>query len=73
MLKKPVVKLQSACFKKLIFQHVFNVNKKKKRIAKLNCLEPWRCKDVKGIVALEMEPRSFGNFEKQAPAILDKL
>mgnify|MGYP000152759617 CR=1 FL=1 len=63
MLKEPVVKLQSACFKKLIFQHVFNVNKKKKkRIAKLNCLKPWRCKDIKGIVAAEVDPRSFGNF-----------
>ena len=41
--------------------------KKTKRIAKFDGLEPQRCKDVKGIVAPEIGPKSFGTFEKQAP------
>ena len=28
-------------------------------------LEPQRCEDIKGIVAQEMGPRSFGTFHKQ--------
>ena len=64
--EKPVVKLQSTCFEKMIFSHVFNVRKTKK-IAKFDGLEPGRCEDIKGIVAPEMGPKSFGTFEKQAP------
>ena len=61
----PVVKLQSACFEKLIFQHVFNV-RKTKRIAKFDRLESRCCEDIKGIVAPEIGLISFGTFEKQA-------
>ena len=64
--EKVVVKLQSACFEKLIFLHVFNI-RKTKRIAKFDGLEPRRCEDVKGIVAPEIDPKSFGAFEKRAP------
>ena len=66
--EKLVVKLQSACFEKLIFLHVFNI-RKIKRIAKFEGLEPRRCEDTKGIVAPERDPKSFGTFEKQAPAL----
>ena len=65
--EKLVVKLQSACFEKLIFLHVFNI-RKTKRIAKFYGLEPRRCEDIKGIVAPEIDPKSFGTFEKRAPA-----
>ena len=64
--KKLVIKLQSACFEKLIFSHGFNI-RKTKTIAKVEGLEPWRCEDIKGIVAPEIGPKSFGTFEKQAP------
>ena len=39
-------------------------------IAKFDGLEPWRCEDMKGIVAPEIGPKSFGTFEKQAPGLL---
>ena len=64
--EKLAVKLQSACFEKLIFLHVFNI-RKTKRIAKFDGLEPRRCEDIKGIVAPEIDPKSFGTFER-APA-----
>ena len=68
-----VVKLQSACFKKLIFYHFFNV-RKTERIAKFNGLEPRRCEGVKGIiVAPEIGPKRFGTFEKQAPRLLPEF
>ena len=66
--EKPVVKLQSPCFEKLIFEHVFNV-RKTKRIAKFDGLEPGRCENIKRIVTLEIGPKSFGTFEKQTPAL----
>ena len=64
--EKLVVKLQSACFEKMIFSHVFNI-RKIKRIAKFEGLEPRRCEDIKGIVSPERDSKSFGTFEKQAP------
>ena len=64
--EKLVAKLQSACFEKLIFSHVFNI-RKTKRIAKFEGLEARRCEDIKAIVAPEIGPKSFGTFEKQAP------
>ena len=48
--ERPVFKLQSACFEKLMFEDVFNV-RKTKRIAKFDGLEPRRCEHIKGIVA----------------------
>ena len=63
--EKLVVKLQSACFEKLIFEHVLN-RRKSKRIAKFDGLEPLRCEVIKGNVAPEIGPKSFGAFEKQA-------
>ena len=50
----------------MIFLHVFNI-RKTKRIAKSDGLEPRRCEDIKGIVAPEIDPKSFGTFEKRAP------
>ena len=55
-------------FGKLAFEHVFN-GRKIKRIAKFDGLEPRRLKDIKGIVAPEIGPKSFGTFEKQAPGL----
>ena len=66
--EKLVVKLQSASFENLIFLHVFNI-RDIKRIAKFEGLEPRRCEDIKGIVAPERDPKTFGTFEKQAPDI----
>ena len=63
--KSQLYKLQSACFEKLIFSHVFNV-RKTKTIAKFDDLEPRRCEDIKGVVTPEISPESFGTFEKQA-------
>ena len=40
--EKLAVKLQSACFEKLIFLHVVNI-RKNKRIAKFEGLEPRHC------------------------------
>ena len=59
-----VVKRQSAYFEKLIFKHVFNV-RKTKGIAKFDGLEPRRYEDIKGIVAPEIGPKSFGTLEKR--------
>ena len=64
--QKLVVKLQSACFEKLIFLHVFNI-RKTKSIAKFEGLEPRRWEDINAIAAPEIGPKSFGTFEKQAP------
>ena len=60
--EKLVVKLQSACFEKLIFLHAFNI-RKIKRIAKFQGLEPRRCEDTKGIVVPDICPKSFGTWE----------
>ena len=38
---------------------------------KFDGLEPRRCEDIKEIVAPEINPKSFGTFEKQAPALFD--
>ena len=59
------VKLQSACFEKLIFEHAFNV-RKTKRTAKFDGLAARRSEDIKGIVATEIGPKSFGTLVKQA-------
>ena len=56
----------TACFKRLIFYKVSNVGKIK-RIAWFDGLESRRCEDVKGILALEIGPRSFETFGKQTP------
>ena len=64
--EKPVVKLQSACFEKTMFKHVFNI-RKIKRIAKFHGSGPQRREDIKEIVVSETGPKSFGTFEKQAP------
>ena len=51
--------LKSWCFK-----HVINAWKTK-RIAKFDGLESRRYEDTKGIVAPEIDPKSFGTSEKQ--------
>ena len=56
----------------MIFLHAFNI-RKIKRIAKFEGLEPRRCEDIKGIVVPDIGPKSFGTFEKQAPAALKGL
>ena len=67
--EKLVVKLQSACFEKLIFLHVFNI-RKTKRIGKFEGLELRRCENIKAVVAPEIGPKRFGTFEKRAPGVL---
>ena len=64
--EKPVVKLKSAFFKKLIFLHVFNV-RKDKRIAESDGFQPRRCEDVKGIMTPKIDLKSFGTFEGRTP------
>ena len=49
-----------------MFYRVFNVRKTKK-ITKFDGLGSRRCEDITGIVAPEVDPKSFGTFEKQAP------
>ena len=66
--EKPVFKLQSACFEKLISEFVSNV-RKTKRTAKFDGFEHRRCEDMKGIVVPEIGLKSFGTFEKQALVI----
>ena len=56
------MKLQTACFEKLMFSRVFNV-RKTMRIAKFDSLKPRHCKDIKGIAASEIGPKSFGTFD----------
>ena len=65
--EKSVVKLQSTCFEKLIFLHVFNI--RTKRTVKFEGLESRRCEDKKATVAPVIGPKSFGTFEKQAPGV----
>ena len=50
---------------------MFLIIRKTKTIAKFEGLEPRRCEDIKGIVAPEIGPKSFGTFEKQAPGLWD--
>ena len=64
--EKLVVKLQSACFEKQIFFHVFNI-RKTKRTAKFEGLEPRHCEDIKAVVAPGIGPKSFGTFDKTGP------
>ena len=52
----------------MILQRVFN-ERKTKRIAKFDGLEPRRCEDIKGIVPPEIGPKSLGTFEKQASGL----
>ena len=59
--KASYVKLQSACFENLIFEHVFNV-RKTKRIAKFDGLESRRREDIKGIVYTRNRPEKFRDF-----------
>ena len=41
-------------------------------LAKFDCLEPLRCEDMKGIVALEIGPRRFGTFKERARGTIYK-
>jgi len=46
---------------------MFFIVRKTKRIAKFDGVEARRFEDIKGIVAPEIGPKSFGTFEKQGP------
>ena len=63
--KSQLSNLQSTCFEKLIFEHVFNV-RKTKRMVMFDGVGPRRCEDIREIVATEIDPRSFG---KRAPVL----
>ena len=70
---KLIVKLQSTCLVKLIFQHVLNV-RKTNRIANFHGLELRHREHIKELVALEIGSNSFETFEKQGPgACLSKV
>ena len=60
--EKIVVKLQSACFEKLIFLHVLNI-RKTKQTANFEGLEPRCCEDKKAILGSQ---KGFGTFEKKS-------
>ena len=64
--QRPIIIVFLICFEKLIFLHVFNI-RKPKRIAKFDGIEPRRCEDIKELVALEIDPKTFGTFEKRVP------
>ena len=51
-----------------MFYNVFN-ERKTRTNANLDGLELRRCEDIKGIVAPEIGPKSFGTFEKRAAGL----
>ena len=53
-------------FRKALFQHVLNV-RKTNSIVKFDGLEARHREHIKEIMALEINPNSFGTFEKQGP------
>ena len=59
--EKSVVKLKTACFESLVFQHVSNKKKKNKRIAKFDGLEPRGFEQITGSEAPEIGPNSILN------------
>ena len=38
-------------------------------MAKFAGVEPRRCEDIREIVVAEIDPRSFGTFEKRVPVL----
>ena len=47
--------------------------RKNKRVAKFDGSEPRRCDDIKEIEASEIDPKSIGTFDKQAPSKLKQF
>ena len=66
--EKPVVKLRPAYSVKLVFSYVVK-GIKIKITAKFRASRRLRFEDTKRIVSPEIRPKSFGTFEKQAPAL----
>ena len=66
-LEKPFVKLRPAYSVKLVFSYVVT-EIKVKITAKFRASRRLRFEDTKRIMAPEICPKSFGTFEKQAPA-----
>lgn len=64
---RELVNLQCACFEKLTYQ-LFLV-RKTQRNAKFIGLEARHSEDIKGIVAPEIDPKSFRTLEKQATVL----
>ena len=65
-LEKPFVKLRPAYSAKLVFSFVVK-GIKIKITAKFRAFRRLTFEDTKRILSLEMHPKSFGTFEKQAP------
>ena len=65
--EKPFIKLRAAYSGKLVFSYVVK-GIKIKITAKFCASRPFGCEDTKRIVSPEMRPKSFGAFEKRAPA-----
>ena len=69
--EKPFVKFGPAYSVKLVFSYVVK-GIKIKITAKFRASRRLRFEDTKRIMSLEIRPKSFGTFEKQAPG-LEKL
>ena len=67
MRRKTNCQTATTCLIKLIFEHVLNV-RKTNSIAKFDGLEARHRKHIKEIVALKINPNSFGIFERQGPS-----
>ena len=64
--EKPFVKVRPAYSVKLVFSFVVK-GIKIKITAKFRASRRFRFEDTKRIMSLEIRPKSFGTFEKQAP------
>ena len=65
--EKPFVKLRTAYSVRLVFSYIVK-GIKIKITAKFRASRRLRFEDTKRIMAPEIRPKSFGTFEKQAPA-----
>ena len=65
--EKPFVKLRPAYSVKLVFSYVVK-GLKIKRTAKFRASRRLRFEDTKRVMSPEMLPKSYGTFEKRAPA-----
>ena len=66
--EKPFVKLRTAYSVKLVFSYVIN-RSQIKIAAKFRASRGLRFEDTKRIMSPEMQPKSFGTFEKQVPGV----
>ena len=70
--RKPFVKLRPAHSVKLVFSYVVK-GIKIKITAKFRASRRLHFEDTKRIMSPDLRPKSFGTFEKQAPAVVRSL